>query len=153
MIGNSMNFSFHRSPSVRRRRRRASVDFADVHRELKLHRHLTLQLIWEEYRETQAGRIRLQPLLRAVPAVEPESRCRDVAGPHRPGEKMFVDWAGPTVPIYDHQNRRSNACVPVCRGARSQHLHVCAGDNWASIWPTGSTAMSGPLISSTARRN
>src|SRR5580693_4526966 len=33
--------------------RRASVEFAEVHRELKTHRHLTLQLIWEEYRQTQ----------------------------------------------------------------------------------------------------
>src|SRR5207248_2466395 len=28
---------------------------------------------------------------------------------HRPGEKMFVDWAGPTIPIYDHH---SSAITP-----------------------------------------
>src|SRR5437016_1079525 len=34
-------------------KRHAVVDYAEVHRELKTHRHLTLQLIWEEYRQNQ----------------------------------------------------------------------------------------------------
>src|SRR5437667_5942560 len=32
---------------------RAGVDFAEIHRQLKGHKHVTLQLLWEEYRETQ----------------------------------------------------------------------------------------------------
>src|ERR1700730_18384578 len=32
---------------------RASVDFAEIHRQLKGHKHVTLQLLWEEYREAQ----------------------------------------------------------------------------------------------------
>src|SRR5206468_11983772 len=34
--------------------RRVSIDFTEVHRELKTHRHLTLRLIWEEYRQNQS---------------------------------------------------------------------------------------------------
>ena len=32
---------------------RALPDFAEVRRQLQVHKHLTLQLVWEEYRETQ----------------------------------------------------------------------------------------------------
>src|SRR5690349_8240326 len=32
---------------------RTPPDFAEVHRQLQMHKHLTLQLVWEEYRETQ----------------------------------------------------------------------------------------------------
>jgi hypothetical protein len=28
-------------------------DFAEARRQLQAHKHLTLQLVWEEYRETQ----------------------------------------------------------------------------------------------------
>ena len=44
---NELLFPSHpeRSPP----KRRAGVDYAEIHRELKLHRHLTMQLIWEEY--------------------------------------------------------------------------------------------------------
>src|SRR5439155_16922557 len=32
---------------------RAGVDFAAIHRQLKGHKHVTLQLLWEEYRDTR----------------------------------------------------------------------------------------------------
>ena len=35
--------------------RRSLPDFAEIHRQLQTHKHLTLQLLWEEYRESQAG--------------------------------------------------------------------------------------------------
>ena len=34
---------------------RPGLDFADVHRQLQKNRHVTLQLLWEEHRETQPG--------------------------------------------------------------------------------------------------
>jgi transposase len=82
--------------------RRASVEFAEVHRELKTHRHLTLQLIWEEYRQTQTDGYGYS---RFCELYQRWSRNHNVVmrQDHHPGEKMFVDWAGPTVPIYDRQ--------------------------------------------------
>lgn len=80
--------------------RQASVDFAEVHRELKTHRHLTLQLIWEEYRQNQSdgyGYSRFCELYQRWIRNHNVVMRQD----HLPGEKMFVDWAGPTVPIYD----------------------------------------------------
>ena len=32
---------------------RSLPDFAEIRRQLQTHKHLTLQLVWEEYRETQ----------------------------------------------------------------------------------------------------
>ena len=34
---------------------RPGVDFSQIHSQLQTHRHLTLQLVWEEYREAQPG--------------------------------------------------------------------------------------------------
>lgn len=74
-----------------------SPDWAHVHQELR-RKSVTLRLLWQEYRQTYpegygysrfcelyerwAGH--LDPVLRQV---------------HLPGEKLFVDWAGQTVPI------------------------------------------------------
>jgi transposase len=82
--------------------RRSGADFADVHRELKAHRHLTLQLIWEEYRQNQPDGYGYS---RFCELYQEWSRNHNVVmrQEHPPGEKMFVDWAGPTVPIYDHR--------------------------------------------------
>lgn len=78
-------------------------DFAEIHRQLQSHKHVTLQLVWEEYRETQPdgyGYSRFCELYHRW------SRNQDVVlrQEHRAGEKMFVDWAGDTIPIYDTRN-------------------------------------------------
>jgi transposase len=73
-------------------------DWRYIHQELR-RQSVTLQLLWEEYRQIhpqgysysrfcelyQAWADTLDPVLRQV---------------HLPGEKMFVDWAGQTVPIH-----------------------------------------------------
>jgi transposase len=77
-------------------------DWPYIHKELG-RKSVTLRLLWQEYRQAQpegygysrfcelyqrwAGT--LDPVLRQV---------------HLPGEKMFVDWAGQTVPIYNAQD-------------------------------------------------
>ena len=81
---------------------RALPPWSKVHEELR-RKGMTLQLLWREYRQDHpegysysqycelygqwAGK--LDPVLRQV---------------HPPGEKMFVDWAGQTVPIYNAQD-------------------------------------------------
>jgi transposase len=81
---------------------RALPDFDEVRRQLQTHKHLTLQLVWEEYRETQPdgyGYSRFCELYHRW------SRNQDVVlrQEHRAGEKMFVDWAGDTIPIHDRR--------------------------------------------------
>src|SRR5437870_6277279 len=80
--------------------RKPTPDFAQLHEELQRHPHLTLQLAWEEYRQAhpdgygysrfcelyQRWRQQLDVVLRQE---------------HRAGEKLFVDYAGATIPIHD----------------------------------------------------
>jgi len=75
-------------------------DFAAIHKELKSRQNVTLQLLWEEYKQTNTQgyayswycelyrewRRQLDVVLRQE---------------HRAGEKTFVDYAGQTVPVTD----------------------------------------------------
>ena len=77
-------------------------DFAEVRRQLQTYKHLTLQLVWEEYRETQPDGYGYS---RFCELYERWRRNQDVVlrQEHRAGEKMFVDWAGDTIPLYDQR--------------------------------------------------
>jgi len=78
---------------------RPGLDFTDVHRQMQANRHVTLQLLWEEYREKQSGGYGYS---RFCELYQRWKRNQNVTlrQDHRPGEKLFVDWAGPTVPIH-----------------------------------------------------
>ncbi len=81
---------------------RTLPDFAAIHQELQSDKNVTLQLLWEEYRQSnpngyrysrycylyQRWRSKLDVVLRQE---------------HKAGEKMFVDWAGATIPVYDRR--------------------------------------------------
>ena len=78
----------------------AAPDFAWIHQERKK-KAVTLQLLWEEYREQCTGRpygytsfcIHYRRW-----ALQLKRSMRQV---HRAGEKLFVDYAGQTVPVLD----------------------------------------------------
>ncbi len=77
----------------------AAPDFAAVHEQLQRHKHVTLQLLWEEYRQASPGGYRYSRFC------ELYRRWRDrqdvvMRQQHRAGEKLFVDFAGDTVPVY-----------------------------------------------------
>jgi transposase len=87
------------SPAVRR----APVDFAEVHRQLQTNKYVTLQLLWEEYRQSQPEGYRYSHFCELY---RQWRRKQDVVlrQEHRAGEKTFVDWAGATIPIYDRES-------------------------------------------------
>src|SRR5450432_498319 len=87
---------------------RSSIDFAQLHSQFQAHKHLTLQLLWEEYRETHPDGYGYS---RFCELYQRWNRSRDVVlrQDHKPGEKTFVDWAGDTVPIY---NRDGGEAMP-----------------------------------------
>ena len=74
-------------------------DCAWIHGELKRHRHVTLQLLWEEY----LGRFGAAAYRRSAFCLiyrRWEKRLkRSMRQRHFAGEKLFVDYAGRTVPI------------------------------------------------------
>lgn len=76
-------------------------DWAEVHRELR-RKGVTLLLLWEEYRALHPdgyGYSRFCELHQAwSQTIDP--RMRQV---HKAGEKLFVDYAGQTVPVVDRK--------------------------------------------------
>jgi transposase len=78
-------------------RRRPEPDWAQVHRELK-RKHVTLQLLWDEYIEADPDGYRYSrfcDLYRAWEAKLPVTMRQTHIG----GDKLFVDYAGDTVPV------------------------------------------------------
>ena len=78
---------------------RPEADWAAVHEELK-RRDMTLSLVWQEYREQHPDGYqysRFCDLYRAWRG-KLDLCMRQV---HRPGEKLFVDYCGATVPVVD----------------------------------------------------
>ena len=105
---------------------RSLPDFGEVRRQLQTHKHLTLQLIWEEYRQTQSDGYGYS---RFCELYDRWHRQQDVVmrQEHRAGEKMFVDWAGDTIPLYDDRSgevQRASLFVAVL-GA-STYTFACA---------------------------
>src|SRR6476646_7631715 len=108
------------------------VDFGAVRQQLQTNKHVTLQLLWEEYRESQPDGYGYS---RFCELYQRWSRTQDVVlrQEHKAGEKMFVDWAGPTVPIHGVgavETRAASLFVAVlgassytfARAALGQHL-------------------------------
>ena len=75
-------------------------DCAWIHGELKRHRHVTLQLLWEEYAGLHgAAAYRRSAFCQIYRGWERRLK-RSMRQRHFAGEKLFVDYAGRTVPIY-----------------------------------------------------
>jgi transposase len=114
---------------------RTRPDFAAIHEQLRSHKYVTLQLLWEEYRQANADgygysrfcelyqrwRSKLDVVLRQE---------------HKAGEKMFVDWAGATIPVYD---RHTGIAWPAplfvaTLGASSYTFAECTRDQQMESW-------------------
>jgi transposase len=94
---------FPNRPESPDRRQYPPPDFSAIHHELQTHKHVTLQLLWEEYRQACPNGYRYS---RFCDLYRGWLRQRDVVlrQQHRAGEKTFVDWAGDTVPVYHGQS-------------------------------------------------
>ena len=85
---------------IERSRERAHPDFVALHQQLQQHRHLTRQLVWEEYRQEHPegyGYSRFCDLYRHWRSKQDVVLRQE----HSPGEKGFIDWAGATIPVHD----------------------------------------------------
>ena len=85
---------------VDRSRERAVPDFPSLHEELQRHRHLTLQLAWEEYRQTNPQGYHYSRFCALYQRWRGKQNVV-LRQEHKPGEKGFVDWAGATIPMHD----------------------------------------------------
>jgi transposase len=104
----------------------AEPDHARIHTELK-RKGVTLQLLWSEY-VAEAG----ERAYRYTQFCEHYRRWvnrqkRSMRQLHRAGEKLFIDYCGPTVPIVDATTgelRHAQVFVAVLGASR---LHLCRG--------------------------
>lgn len=79
---------------------RAEPDWSWAHRELARHKGVTLQLLWLEYKQVHADGYQYSRFCERYSAWR--SRLDVVIRqPYRGGEKAFVDYAGPSLPIVD----------------------------------------------------
>jgi transposase len=81
---------------------RAAPDCAWIHGELKRHRHVTLQLLWEEYTAEHGAAAYQRSAFCQIYRDWAKRLKRSMRQRHFAGEKMFVDYAGRTVPIYGY---------------------------------------------------
>jgi transposase len=72
-------------------------DWTAVHEELR-RKGVTLQLLWQEYRQAHPEGYSYSRYCELYQAWA-GTLCPVLRQTHAPGEKMFVDWAGQTVPI------------------------------------------------------
>jgi transposase len=114
---------------------RAMPDFASIHEQLRSHKHLTLQLLWEEYRQANPDGYRYSRFC------ELYQRWRSkldvvLRQEHKAGEKLFVDWAGATIPIRDrHSGQVWQASLFVATlGASSYTYAEAARDEQMESW-------------------
>ncbi|MBM9614863.1 IS21 family transposase [Desulfobulbus rhabdoformis] len=75
-------------------------DFQEVHRELQSRKHVTLNLLWQEYKEQHPDGYQYSWFCQRYR--EWAARLNVVMRhEHRAGEKLFVDYAGQTIDVID----------------------------------------------------
>jgi transposase len=113
---------------------RSEPDFESIHEQLKRHSNLTLALLWEEHRQAQPDGYRY---LRFFELYQRWRRKQEVVlrQEHKAGDKLFVDWAGDTIPIHDP------------RGGPTQQAHLFVGVLGASSYTYAETTADEQLAS------
>jgi transposase len=112
-----------------------TLDYAQIQQQLRDNRHVTLQLLWQEYREANPNGYRYS---RYCELYQRWRKKQDVVmrQQHTPGEKAFIDWAGATFPIHDrHSNtvRQASLFVAVL-GASSYTDAELTRDQQMESW-------------------
>lgn len=101
----------------------AELDFKEMHCELKSHKKMTLQLLWEEYDQQNKmpysyGHFAklYRKWLKSQPSVMRQS--------HKGGEKIFVDYSGDKIAIYDENGNIKYAEIFVGVLGASNYIYL-----------------------------
>ena len=116
----------------------AEPDYAQVHQELK-RKGVTLILLWEEYRQEVGDTAFQYTAFCTRYRVWSGKLKRSMRQIHRAGEKLFADYAGPTVPIIDAKTGEIRpASIFVAVLGASSYTFACATPGQAQAdWLTG----------------
>jgi transposase len=99
-------------------------DFHEIHKELQSRKHVTLNLLWQEYKEQHPEGYQYSWFCHSY---RDWTTHLDVVmrHEHRAGEKLFVDYAGQTVPIVDgNTGEISNAQVFIAVMGASNYTYA-----------------------------
>jgi len=98
-------------------------DYAAIRRELQTNKHVTLQLLWEEYRDQNPDGYRYS---RYCDLYRSWLRSQELVlrHEHRAGEKLFVDYAGATIPIYNAGGEAWQAAIFVAVLGASSYTYA-----------------------------
>lgn len=117
--------------------KRQQPDFAHFRAQLAEHRDLTLELIWEEYIEQNPDGYCYSWFCKRYRRWKKQ---QDVVlrQDHKPGEKLFLDWAGATIPIHQPDGATRPAAVFVSALGASSYTYAEAVEdqqmaNWLKV--------------------
>jgi transposase len=124
-------------PGGIRQPERNAPDFAAIHEQRQKSKHVTLQLLWEEYREVNPEGYHYS---RFCELYQRWRNSQDVVlrQEYIAGDKLFVDWAGPTIPIYSRTGeevRQAHLFVAVLGASSYTYAEATADEqmiNWLS---------------------
>ena len=111
---------------------RAVIDWSYIHQQLR-HKSVTLMLLWQEYKEQYPQGYQYSQFCHLyrqwTKQIDPVMRQE-----HRAGEKLFVDYAGQTMPVYDlHANHMREAQIFVAVLGASNYTYAEA--TWSQSLP------------------
>ena len=108
-------------------RRHAEPDWAAIHRELK-RKHVTLTILWDEYIERAPEGYRYSRFCELYRGWASRLSVT-MRQTHVGGDKLFVDYAGDTVPvIVDRLTGKIRAGADFRRRPGRLQLHLCRGE-------------------------
>ena len=111
---------------------RAVPDWSYIHKQLR-HKSVTLMLLWQEHKEQYPQGYQYSQFCHLyrqwTHQIDPVMRQE-----HRAGEKLFVDYAGQTMPVYDlHANQMREAQIFVAVLGASNYTYAEA--TWSQSLP------------------
>ena len=113
-------------PPVARESRHLEPDHAHIHRELR-RPGVTLQLLWEEYQQQHGGQAYKYSAFCEKYKAWARRLQRSMRQTHTGGDKLFVDYAGQTVPVVDADTGEIRpAQVFVAVLGASNYTYACA---------------------------
>lgn len=113
---------------------RVQPDFSHIRQQLAQHRDLTLELLWEEFRQQHPDGYSYS---RFCKLYRHWKKRQDVVmrQDHRPGEKLFLDWAGATIAIHQPDGTTRQAPLFVSAlGASSYTYAEAVSDQQMGNW-------------------
>jgi transposase len=127
-------------PPVPRGSRQAEPDYAQVHQELK-RPGVTVQLLWEEYARGNALAYKYTSFCVKYRQWR-QGLALSMRQTHAAGERLFIDYAGPTVPLVDAVSGAVvSAQIFVAVLGASNYTYACATPGQTTVdWIGATTA-------------